>query len=217
MQTPENDDLAPEARHVWPAIGDLMACLFGLFVLLFVGQVTMQLALTQDLVAEQAAHRAAADRLQSLERLLAGPLASGLVTVTDGRIGIRGSVLFDRSSSELTPEGRALLAQLAPPLRRYLEERHMSLMVAGFTDDLPITNSFSHRDNWELSSERALTVTRTLVTAGMPAEWLFAAGFGANHPVAPNDTEEHRARNRRVEITPVPRPTTVGAREEDHP
>lgn len=217
MQTPENDDLAPEARHVWPAIGDLMACLFGLFVLLFVGQVTMQLALTQDLVAEQEAHRRAADRLQSLERLLAGPLASGLVTVSNGRIGIRGSVLFDRSSSELTGDGRALLTQLAPPLRRYLEEREMALMVAGFTDDLPITNSLNHRDNWELSSERALTVTRALVSAGMPADWLFAAGFGANHPVVPNDTEDHRALNRRVEITPVPRPSTVGATEAPTP
>ncbi len=213
MLTPENEDYAPEARHVWPAIGDLMACLFGLFVLLFVAQVTMQFGLTQDLVAEQAAHRATEDRLQSLERLLAGPLASGLVTVTDGRIGIRGAVLFDRSSSQLSAEGRALLADLAPPLRQYLRERGLSLMVAGFTDDLPMTNPLNHVDNWELSAQRALTVTRALVTYGVPSEWLLAAGFGSNHPVAPNDTEEHRARNRRVEITPVPRPDVVGALE----
>lgn len=207
----ESDELSPETRHVWPAIGDLMACLFGLFVLLFVGQVTVQVALTQDLVAEQAAHQAANQRLESLERLLAGPLANGLVTVTDGRIGIRGSVLFERSSAELSAEGRSLIGQLAMPLRQYLGSRHLSLMVSGFTDDLPLTNQMNHADNWELSAQRALTVTRALVAAGLPSDAVFAAGFGSNHPVAPNDSEEHRALNRRVEITPVPRPNTLSA------
>jgi flagellar motor protein MotB len=207
----ESDDLSLETRHVWPAISDLMACLFGLFVLLFVGQVTVQVALTEDLVREQAAHHAATERLESLERLLAGPLAHGLVTVSGGRIGIEGAVLFERSSAELSREGRALLTELAGPLRQYLGPRNLSLMISGFTDDLPITSQLNHVDNWELSAQRALTVTRALVTAGVPADSVFAAGFGSNHPVAPNDTEAHRALNRRVEITPVPRPSALAA------
>ncbi len=47
-------------------------------------------------------------------------------------------------------------------------------------------------------------MTRALVAAGVPADAIFAAGFGAGHPVAPNDTSENRARNRRVEISPIP-------------
>ena len=76
---------------------------------------------------------------------------------------------------------------------------------SGFTDDTVLRANGSFEDNWEVSAQRSLTVTRELVAAGMPAEWIFAAGFGANHPVAPNDTEENRAMNRRVEISPVPR------------
>ena len=60
--------------------------------------------------------------------------------------------------------------------------------------------------NWELSAQRALTVTRALLAAGVPERSVFSAGFGASNPVAPNDTVENRARNRRVEIAPIPRP-----------
>lgn len=208
MDQADADGFAPEARMIWPAVGDLMACLFGLFVLFFVWLATAQHALTEDLRAAEARHEATAARLHTIERALAGPLARGLVTVVDGRIGIRGSVLFDTSSAVLSPEGQALLLELAPPLRAYLAERERSVMVAGFTDDLPLHGG-AFVDNWELSSARALAVTRTLVQAGIPPEWIFAAGFGANHPVAENDTDEGRARNRRVEISPVPRPAAV--------
>ena len=79
-------------------------------------------------------------------------------------------------------------------------------MVSGFTDDLPIqkgNNRFD--DNWQLSAERALTVTRALIEEGMPTSLVFAAAFGAQHPVAPNLDSQGRAMNRRVEMAPVPR------------
>jgi flagellar motor protein MotB len=79
------------------------------------------------------------------------------------------------------------------------------LMVSGFTDDKPIqrgNNRFA--DNWELSSERALTVTRALIDEGMPSSMVFAAAFGAQQPVVPNTDGDSRARNRRVEMAPVP-------------
>ena len=151
---------------------------------------TVQVALSRNLEEEQAARVATAARLESSsQRVLAGPLASGLVTIADGRIGIRGAVLFQRNSSELSDEGKHLLAGLAPPLRTYLEQRGLSVMVSGFTDDLPVRESYQHSDNWELSTQRALNVTRTLVAAGSPEEWVFAAGFGSNHPIAPNDSQ----------------------------
>ena len=81
-------------------------------------------------------------------------------------------------------------------------------MVSGFTDDRQVSGSNRlFADNWELSAQRALTVTRVLVDEGVPASSVFAAAFGASQPVGPNTDEEGRARNRRVEIAPVPRRT----------
>jgi flagellar motor protein MotB len=206
MATFEADDETSLTAPVWPVFGDLMACLFGLFVLFFVWSIAFQVDLTHDLEVERARRAAEAARLESLERALAGPLADGRITLVDGRIGIRGSVLFGLNSAELAPEGNALLAGLAAPLDAYLKSHDELIMVSGFTDARPITNSpQGYRDNWELSVQRALTVTRALITAGLPEQAVFAAGFGAQSPVAPNDTPENRAKNRRVEISPIPR------------
>ncbi|MAQ15333.1 MAG: hypothetical protein CMN30_11135 [Sandaracinus sp.] len=191
---------------LWAAFGDLMACLFGIFVLFFAWMVLFEVDLSNDLAEVRAEHEAAEARLDELESALAGPLASGLITLTDGRIGIRGSVLFDSSSAELRQEGKDLLRQLAGPLQGYLEHSGETAMVSGFTDDLQLRRNGSFADNWELSVERALTVVRTLTEAGFPPGRVFAAGFGAQHPIASNADEEGRALNRRVEIAPVPAP-----------
>jgi flagellar motor protein MotB len=133
-------------------------------------------------------------------------LASGRVTLRDGRIGISGSVLFSLNSDQLQPEGQRLLRKLVAPLMVYLGERDELLMVSGFTDNLPIqkgNNRFS--DNWELSAQRALTVTRVLIEEGMPSSMVFAAAFGSEQPSVPNQDAQSRAQNRRVEMAPVPR------------
>ena len=142
----------------------------------------------------------------ALENALAGPLAEGRVTLRDGRIDISGNVLFSLNSDKLQPEGRELLRTLVVPLRVYLGERDELLMVSGFTDDLPIQQgNRNYSDNWELSAQRALTVTRALVEEGMPPALVFAAAFGAQHPVVANKDDASRSRNRRVEMAPVPR------------
>lgn len=205
MFAPAEDEARDEAP-IWPVFGDLMACLFGLFVLFFVWAIAFQVDLTHSLETEQAARAVEQARREALERALAGPLADGRITLVDGRIGIRGSVLFALSSAELSPAGTALITGLATPLRAYLEQHDELIMISGFTDDSPIVPSpQGYKDNWQLSTERALTVTRTLTAAGVPVEKLFAAGFGAGHPVASNETSEGRAQNRRVEISPIPR------------
>lgn len=195
------------ALPIWAAFGDLMACLLGVFVLFFVWVVSFEVSMAHDLASERAQRQLATDRLETLQSALAGPLRAGLITLVDGRIGIRGSVLFDLNSAELRAGGRALLNEMAPPLRSYLAARDESLMVSGFTDDLQMRGALrTYRDNWELSAQRALTVVRALGEAGLPMDALFAAGFGENHPVVPNDNAENRAKNRRVEMAPVPRP-----------
>lgn len=192
---------------VWAAFGDLMSVLLGAFVLILVGVVAVQLELSGRLDQEMKQRQAAEQRRQTLEQALAGPLAAGRVTLVDGRIGIRGSVLFALNSDQLQPQGRDVLRSLAGPLKGWLASRDEILMVSGFTDDQPVHgNNRQFADNWELSAKRSLTVTRTLIAEGVPSASLFAAAFGAEQPVASNAEEDGRARNRRVEIAPVARP-----------
>ena len=196
-----------ESTPIWAAFGDLMSVLLGVFVLILVGMIGMQMQLSNELEEAVKQRQAEAQRRQTLEQALAAPLAAGRVTLVDGRIGIRGNVLFALNSDQLQPEGRELLKSLAGPLAGYLKSRDEILMVSGFTDDRQVRDGNRlFADNWELSAERALTVTRTLISDGVPASSVFAAAFGAEQPVGSNASEEGRSRNRRVEIAPVPRP-----------
>ena len=197
-----------DTATIWAAFGDLMAVMLGVFVLILLGVVGMHLHTAAQLdTIEREQARAAAQR-QALEQALAVPLAAGRVTLVDGRIGIRGNVLFALNSDALQDEGRDLLGELATPLADYLSAREEILMVSGFTDDRPVLGSNRrYADNWELSAQRALTVTRALIDAGLPADSIFAAAFGAQQPVGSNEDEAGRARNRRVEIAPMPRPS----------
>jgi flagellar motor protein MotB len=203
----DEDDAPP----IWAAISDLMACLFGLFVLFFVWMVMTQVVLGRDLASERARLAQTRKKLNALESALAGPLASGMITLVDGRIGIRGAVLFESNKAVLRAEGRGLLKELAVPLGTFVKQNESALMISGFTDDQMLKGNGEFTDNWELSAQRALTVTRTLIETGLPGESLIAAGFGEHHPVSPNDTDEQRAQNRRVEISAVPRPESFRA------
>jgi len=200
-----HEELSPETP-VWAIFGDLMAALAGVFVLILVWVLGYQLELAQSLQDEIGRRQAEEQRRMALEAALADPFVAGRVTLRDGRIGISGSVLFPLNSARLQPEGRALLRSLVGPLQVYLQDREELLMVSGFTDDLPIQAGNSRfDDNWELSAQRALTVTRAMIEEGMPPAMVFAAAFGAQYPVAPNLDDASRARNRRVELAPVPR------------
>ncbi len=200
------DGTADHAAPVWAVFGDLMAGLLGAFVLILVGVLGVQMDLASKLESEINKRQIEESRRVALEQALAVPLASGRVTLNNGRIGISGSVLFATNSAALQPEGRLLLNSLVSPLRAYLSAREEMLMVSGFTDDRTIVGGKDrYEDNWELSAQRALTVTRTLVDAGMPSSSVFAAAFGAGQPVASNADAPGRSKNRRVEMAPVPK------------
>jgi len=197
---------------VWAVFGDLMAGLLGAFVLMLLCVMAGQLELSQKLDTEVKKHQAEEQRRLALERALAGPLAAGRVTLDHGKIGIAGSLLFAFNSADLQPEGRALLRSMAGPLATYLQSRDEMLMVSGFTDDRQVRDrNKQFADNWELSAQRSLTVTRTLIEEGLPASAVFAAAFGAQQPVASNDDATGRSRNRRVEMSPTPRPRAAPA------
>jgi len=194
---------------VWAVFGDLMSGLVGAFVLILVGALGMQLDLAAKLQAEVQQRQAETQRREALEKALAGPLAAGRVTLVNGRIGISGSVLFAFNSAELQPEGRQVLKSLAAPVGAYLRARDEVLMVSGFTDDRQMRQTKEGNrpfaDNWELSAQRALTVTRALIEEGIPSSSVFAAAFGSEQAVASNADAEGRAKNRRVEMAPTPR------------
>lgn len=203
MDELDQDLEGAQAASVWAAFGDLMSGVLGAFVLILACALVAQMELAERLDAE-------AQRRETLEQALAGPLAgllrTGSVSLSDGRIGISGQVLFAPGSDQLHPEGRRLLQGLAAPLAGFLAERDQVLMVSGFTDDLLVRGgNRQYADNWELSALRALTVTRALIADGLPADAVYAAAFGAQQPVASNADAAGRALNRRVELAPSPR------------
>ena len=213
MTTEELDGGLEPSVPVWAVFGDLMSGLLGAFVLILVCVLGMQIDLATQLEAEVKQRQEAAQRLQTLEQALAGPLAAGRVTLNNGRIGISGSVLFAFNSAELQPEGRQLLRSLTAPLAAYLRARDEILMVSGFTDDRQMRDGARRfADNWELSAQRSLTVTRALIEEGLPSSSVFAAAFGSEQAVASNADADGRSKNRRVEMSPTPRPSNAPAR-----
>lgn len=200
----DSDSGVEHTGPVWAAFGDLMSSLLGAFVLILVGVAAVQMELTSHLQDEVKKRQIEEQRRMSLEKALAVPLATGRITLNNGRIGISGQVLFALNSDQLQPEGRQLLNSLVTPLQAYLTARGELLMVSGFTDDKSIRGG-RFADNWELSAQRALTVTRALIDEGMPSSMVFAAAFGSEQPVSPNTDDAARAQNRRVEMAPVPK------------
>ena len=210
------EDIDASIEHstpIWAVFGDLMSGLLGAFVLILVGVLGVQLELVTSLDAEIHKREQEEQRRMALEKALAGPLASGRVTLNNGKIGISGNVLFALNSDQLQPEGQQLLKSLSQPIAAYLGASQQMLMVSGFTDDMPVRGSNRQfADNWELSAQRALTVTRTLIDDGVPSDAIFAAAFGSQQPVAANSDADGRARNRRVEMAPVPKSSTNGSK-----
>jgi chemotaxis protein MotB len=124
------------------------------------------------------------------------------VVIRDGRmiIALPNDVLFDSGKTAIKPDGQAALAQVAQVLAT-IPDRHF--LVAGDTDDVPI-HSGRFPSNWELSTARAVEVVKLLVDKGVKPEVLAAGGYGQFDPIAPNDSPEHRAQNRRIEIVLQP-------------
>lgn len=156
---------------------------------------------------QEAAQHEHDELVQTRNRLEAALDANGLGATVQFRLEPRGlvvavvtdRVLFDLGSAALRPEGRAVLGELAPVLASLPNQ----LVIEGHTDDRPI-NGGPFASNWELSTARATSVLRYLVEAhGVAPARLSAAGYADQRPLHPNDSDTHRAQNRRVEIVVV--------------
>jgi chemotaxis protein MotB len=126
--------------------------------------------------------------------------------VEDGRVRVIHSNLglgVEINASVLFSPGQALLQQdssrVIEAVAQVLKNDSHAIQVEGHTDNIPIiTEKFP--SNWELSAVRASSVVRLMISNGVDAARLTAAGYGENRPIGPNDTEEGRMRNRRVTI-----------------
>lgn len=104
--------------------------------------------------------------------------------------------LFDVGVATISPQAVPLLKKVGD----IIAGTSFEVRIEGHTDDLPI-NTVHFPSNWELSTARAIKVLRYFIeTAGISSERLSAVGFSEFQPVVPNDSPEHRAQNRRVEI-----------------
>ena len=125
------------------------------------------------------------------------------IRIVGDRFVFQSEVFFDSGQAVLRPEGRAELDKLASALidldQQIPSEIAWVLRVDGHTDVRPI-NSPLFKSNWELSSARAISVVQYLVSLGVPAQRLVAAGFAEFQPLDTAATEEAYKRNRRIDL-----------------
>lgn len=125
------------------------------------------------------------------------------IRVEGDRFVFQSEVLFDSASAEMGLDGIEQIRQLAKTLnelsKQIPKEVNWVLRVDGHTDKRPIASG-RFPSNWELSTARAITVVKTLVANGVPADRLAAAGFGEFQPLDKGETEEALSKNRRIEI-----------------
>ncbi|MCQ2089040.1 MAG: OmpA family protein [Fibrobacter sp.] len=198
-----------ENSNPWMAYTDLGIALVSLFILAFVAMATLKEQKAEDLTrteeevlsCQEEMRKIAAERNALLSKSLQTSIEAGLIALEDGKIQIQASFLFPINGADLTQEGVGVIRGISKGLLEALDSTDV-IMVSGFTDDTPVKSKTY--TNWNLSTERAVNVVKTLIKEGFPPERLFAAGFGEHQPKYPNDSEEHRRLNRRVEIGVTP-------------
>jgi chemotaxis protein MotB len=168
---------------------------------------TLISSLDPEAVDELEALTAAQAQLAEVEGEIEAVLSATTVPISaDVRDDERGlviaittdEVLFQTGSAELSPDGRALITELAPVLR----DAPNTVVVEGHTDDQPLARG--GYTNWNLSTDRAVAVVQLLGDVlGVPYDRVSAAGYGEHRPLVPNDGPANRAKNRRVEILVV--------------
>ena len=156
-------------------------------------------------------NNALASRVQELQRFRSeffGRLREVLrgrddVRIVGDRFVFQSEVLFAQGAASLGPEGEEKLGQLTVALNQIAaeipEDIDWILQVEGHTDDIPV-RAGRFADNWDLSTERALSVVRFLAESGLPANRLAAAGYGEFQPLDDTGSDEARRRNRRIEM-----------------
>ena len=182
--------------------------------------VTNNLNATQAELVTLRAQKAESDKrmaaIEDIRKQFARMIDTGQLHVSARRgqlvISLPSEVLFQTGSADLSKQGEYAVVEVASVLKKLPDRR---FLVVGHTDNQEYVKPKGAdagsaaagclpTDNWQLSTARALTVTRVLVTAGMDAKSILPSGAGANDPVASNANAEGRQKNRRIEIALLP-------------
>lgn len=127
------------------------------------------------------------------------------------QVTLDGEVTFASGSTRITSEGKEILNRIFEVVEQYPDR---AVMIEGHTDDVAIAERWQYRfrSNWELSSARANSVRRYVLSSfNIGPQRIGAVGYGEYRPIATNETEEGRAANRRVVITIAPMPAKASA------
>jgi chemotaxis protein MotB len=126
------------------------------------------------------------------------------IRIVGDRFVFQSEVLFPSGGNELNDAGQVEMGKLATALldlaKEIPSEINWVLRVDGHTDNVPLSGTGRYKDNWELSSARATSVVKFLISRGVPANRLVAAGFGEFQPIAEGSDDTAHATNRRIEL-----------------
>jgi flagellar motor protein MotB len=179
---------------------DMLTSVLMIFLLIYFIQATLaHKDLEAELVRQNQDRFAAGFRQNFLKEI-----ASRTVSVEQGlnliQITFSDKILFPQGQYELQQAGKDVLRRCAIIFKQSAQLGFKQVQVEGHTDDR-VLNSFTYpRDNWELSTGRAISVVKFLTENGLKETLLSANGYAANRPRDARDTEEARGLNRRIEI-----------------
>ena len=145
---------------------------------------------------------------QDLQKKLEREIQDGQIQLTEMKnrltMTMVDKILFPSGSADVSKDGKNVLDKVITILKDIKDKR---IQVEGHTDNVRIYSSIKTRypTNWELSAARATQVVRYLQEeGGLDAKLLSATGYAEYQPLAPNDTDENKAKNRRIEIVLLP-------------
>jgi chemotaxis protein MotB len=167
--------------------------------------IPMNIVMGEDVLAPARVKEDLEGLRREMQQTLSNEVATHTVSIQMGRdglvISLREAGFFPSGSATPKRESIATLRRLGASLG----SKPYDLRIEGHTDNVPI-HTAEFDSNWELSSARATRIARIFLDMkAMPADRLSAAGYAEFHPVAPNDTQEGRAQNRRVDLVVLPR------------
>ena len=158
-------------------------------------------ATSKKLEAEKGELAAKSAQYEQLNMSLQKEIQAGQVELTELRgkmtVKLKDKVLFSSASASLNNQGKKALDAVAAAFK---DLKGKNVVVAGYTDDVPIGSKSGFGDNWALSTARAVNVVRYLQEKGVPPSMMGAAGFSEYRPIVPNNSSANRSQNRRIEI-----------------
>jgi len=190
----QDDDQAHEAAHLWViSYSDFMTILMIFFLVLFAHRVWAKKVFWENEKAAQirSLQEAQKGMVQRLNKLANVDVAAERIN-----IHLPDALMFQSGRADLKDSARSLLAGISPDLSAFKGE----VVVEGHTDNEPLGSRSRFKSNWELSIARAFSVIKCLTENGVDPQHLSARGYGEYRPRSPNDTPEHRAENRRIEV-----------------